>query len=60
MDEYIKVEDKKGGGWLIIRVSPSSGFHDIVARSHSKYYAQDIVLAMRKYFEEAPRDGINE
>lgn len=58
-DEYIKVEDKKGGGWLIIRLNPD-GFNDIIARTHSKFYAQDIVLAMRKYFEESPRDGIND
>lgn len=57
-EDYVKVEDKKGGGWLVIRLTPSG--HDIIARSHSKYYAQDIVLAMKKYFlEENPRDGIN-
>lgn len=57
MDDYIKVEDKKGGGWLIIRMDGFS--NEIIARSHSKYYAQDIVLAMKKFFTENPRDGID-
>lgn len=54
-ETYIKVEDKKGGGWLVIRISAES--NDIIARVHTKFWAQDIVTAMTHEYGPG-RDGL--
>lgn len=55
-DEYMRVEDKATSSWLIIRASFSG--NEIVARTKSKYHAQDVVLALNMWSKAQGEDGL--
>lgn len=56
-EDYITVEDKASGSWLVLRLCATS--NDIVARCKSKFWAADIAVALNTVYGPGREDWLN-